>query len=123
MSKSSSSKLQKLETLRRTVPYCSKSALSEILDIVAAEGVPELHGPKHMRQAAESSLQQCTAYGPLLKDVEVRTLAGNMVTMTIVNVFSLLAGYTKLVELLQTCFDLVLQWPEDHFEPFSTQMR
>ena len=107
MSKSSSSKLQKLETLRRTVPYCSKSALSEILDIVAAEGVPELHVPKHMRQAAESSLQQCAAYGPLLKDVEVRTLAGNMVTMTIVNVFSLLAGIYKaggaFANLLRSC--------------------
>ena len=60
-----------------------------------------------MRQAAGSSLQQCTAYDPLLKDVEVRTLAGNMVTVTILNVFSLLAGIYKaggaFANLLRPC--------------------
>ena len=95
MSEGRASKLQRLNSFRRSVPYCSQSALAEILANVAEHGLPDLHGKKHMREAADTVLDGCNAYGPLFKTVEVRCLDGAMAKMTIINVFSWLAGIYK----------------------------
>ena len=50
-----SNKLQRLNDLRRSVPYCSKSALQAILEDVAQKGLPEAKSAKQMRQATQGS--------------------------------------------------------------------
>ena len=88
-------KLQRLDSLRKQVPYCSQNALSAILANVAEHGVPALHSKKHVQEANRKVLEQCTGYGPLFKTVQLRTLGGEETPMTMVNVFSLLAGIYK----------------------------
>ena len=88
-------KWQRLNTLRRSIPYCSKSSLHAILQDVAENGIPEHHHPKQMRQAVEADLKRWDAYGPLLHSVEMTTLKGQKVGVQVVNFFSFLHAAYK----------------------------
>ena len=88
-------KWQRLNTLRRSVPHCTKSALHAILTDVAEHGVPQHHAPKQMRQAAETDLLQWNAYGPLFLSLPMQTMKGKAVTVEAVNFFSFLHAAYK----------------------------
>ena len=47
-------KLRKLNNFKRSIPFCSQSALSAILDLVEKEGVPELHNEKQLKEACRA---------------------------------------------------------------------
>ena len=88
-------KWRRLNTLRRSVPHCTKSALHAILTDVAEHGIPEHHAPKQMRQAAETDLLQWDAYGPLFLSLSMQTVKGKAVTVEAVNFFSFLHAAYK----------------------------
>ena len=100
-------KLQRLNSLRRAAPYCSKNALHGLLQDIHEHGLPELSDPKQMREATRSYLSKKEAYGPLFEQHEAKTSAGGIVTFLLVNVFSLLDGICRsggaFYKLLQAC--------------------
>ncbi|CAE8690708.1 unnamed protein product, partial [Polarella glacialis] len=61
--------MQRLNQLRRSVPYVSQSALAAILLDVKEKGVPELHQRKAMQEATSCELAKLDAYGPLIQTV------------------------------------------------------
>jgi len=71
MASSSSSsrpaKLQRLNEMRRSVPYVSKSALAAILDDVKTNGLPELRSRDHMKEVKGWSLADWTHMGLCLR--------------------------------------------------------
>ena len=64
-------KLRKLEDFRRDKPHCSASALSQILVEIKRHGLPELTGRGAMREARDRVAQHETAYGPIVKSLQV----------------------------------------------------
>ena len=80
-------KLQRLNSLRRAAPYCSKNALHGLLQDIQEHGLPELSDPKQMREATRSYLSKKEAYGPLFEEHEAKTVAGGTATFLLLNVF------------------------------------
>ena len=77
------------------MPHCTKSSLRAILKDVAEHGIPELHAPKQMRQAAETDLSQWNAYGPLFHSLSMTNVKGKEVPVEAVNFFSFLHAAYK----------------------------
>eukprot|EP00435_Cladocopium_sp_Y103_P038845 s1274_g10.t1 len=78
MAESRPAKLARLQSLQRTVPYVSKSALSAILQDVATKGVPPLHSHKHILESTKMALQQAGAkYGNVLQQWPVENVDGS----------------------------------------------
>ena len=109
-------KLQRLNSLRRSSPFCSQSALHAILEDCQKHGVPELTNPKHMKEATRKTLDACNLYGPLLEMQECRTAKGTTATFLLVNVLSLLSGlrqqggtYYKLLKMYANSTSTPLQ--------------
>lgn len=100
-------KLQRLNSLRRAAPYCSKNALHGLLQDIHEHGVPELSDPKQMREATRSYLSSKESYGPLFEEHEAKTVAGATATFLLVNVLSLLDGICRsggaFYKLLRDC--------------------
>ena len=98
-------KLQKLEGLRRRVPHVSASSLASILAEIKQQGVPDLHGRNHVRQARNAKLESHSAYGPMLKEIQLVAKDGskqpcimvNFLTMTQA-LFELGGGYHDLLK-------------------------
>ena len=89
-------KHRKLNDLRRSVPVVSKSALSKVLQEVAEHGLPPVFNQKAMRDAAKEDLAQWNAYGNLLQTVEAVGHKGELVPVTVVNLWSLLHASFKM---------------------------
>ena len=109
-------KLQRLNSLRRSSPFCSQSALRAILEDCQKHGVPELTNPKHMKEATRKTLDACNLYGPLLEMQECRTAKGTTASFLLVNVLSLLSGlcqqggaYYKLLKMYANSTSTPLQ--------------
>ena len=73
-----SAKLRKLNSFRRKLPHVSASALSSILDEIHQNGVPDMRRRKHMLQATALELEEITPYGPLIHDVELHGIDGDV---------------------------------------------
>ena len=58
-------KLRRIDDFRRTLPHVSMTALHKIIAKLEREGIPELHGPKQMREASAAILDAPTPYGPI----------------------------------------------------------
>ena len=85
-----SQKLQRLHSLRRKVPYASKSALHGILADIHEHGLPEMLHPKQMQEATQTFLAGMNGYGPLFKEFEATTAKGGVVKFLLLNVVTLL---------------------------------
>ena len=85
-------KLQRLNQLRRSVPYVSQSALSAILADVKEKGVPDLHQRKAMQEATTSELSKLDAYGPLIQTEHGVLKTGGNVPVLLVNTLSYIQG-------------------------------
>lgn len=97
-------KLQRLNQLRRSVPYVSQSALAAILLDVKEKGVPELHQRKAMQEATSCELAKLDAYGPLIQTVNGILKSGDTVPVLLVNPLSYIhaavhqgGSYTELM--------------------------
>ena len=64
------SKLRKLNAFQHKRPYMSASALADTLKGVKEEGLPDLHGRNHIREARDATCAQVTRYGPLIQHIE-----------------------------------------------------
>ena len=71
-------KLRKLETFRRRLPHVSASALSEVLDLIDREGVPDLHTRKQIREARNLQCSEITPFGPIIQDMEMVTTSNGI---------------------------------------------
>ena len=85
-----SQKLQRLHSLRRKIPYISKSALHDILADIHEHGLPEMLRPKQMQEATQTFLAGMNGYGPLFKEFEATTVKGGAVKFLLLNIFTLL---------------------------------
>ena len=83
-------KLRRLNQMRRSLPYVSASALSSVLQDVEEQGVPELHGRKHMKEASEKALADHNAYGDLIDSIPMVHKDGGTKMMLVINFLSLL---------------------------------
>ena len=97
-------KLQRLNTLRRSIPNCSKASLHGILKDVAQHGVPELRNPKQMTEAARQHLAQFCTYGDILQTHEFHKVDGSCIGLQVVNFQSLLHASCKLGGSFYQCF-------------------
>ena len=67
-----SAKLQKLNDFRRSLPHCSSSALSSVLEAVKAGGLPEGSlTRKTLRCARDTQMLEPTPFGTLLQSVSL----------------------------------------------------
>ena len=80
-----SQKLAKLNHLRRSIPYTSKSALEKVLAYVTEEGVPEITSRKAMSEASQAVLKQADSSEPLLQDAKLHTHDGRIVAIKYTN--------------------------------------
>jgi len=96
MADSRPTKHRKLNDLRRSVPVVSKSALSKVLQEVAEHGLPPVFNQKAMRDAAKDDLAQWNAYGDLLQTVKAVGHKGELLPVTVVNLWSLLHASFKM---------------------------
>ena len=94
-------KLRKLNAFRRHRPHMSASALSEVLQAVQDEGVPELHNRNHLREARNLQCSDPTPFGPILQDINCTCDNGRQVRIPIAHPAALL--FTALV--LSTAFN------------------
>ena len=85
-----SAKLRKLNSFRRKLPHVSARALSSILDEIHQNGVPDMRRREHMLQATALELEEITPYGPLIHDVELHGIDGDVSTVLYINPFALL---------------------------------
>ena len=83
-------KLRRLNQMRRSLPYVSASALSSVLQDVEEQGVPELHGRKHMKEASEKALADHNAYGDLIDSIPMVHKDGGTKMMLVINFLSVL---------------------------------
>lgn len=84
--------LARLQSLQRSVPYVSKSALSKILENVAAEGALELFSRKQIQESTATTLKQAERYGPLLQQCTTYKHDGSTGLLWITNFWSYLAA-------------------------------
>ena len=98
-------KLRKLNNFKRSIPFCSQSALSAILDLVEKEGIPELHNEKQLKEASRAELAKMCHYGPIFEQKVARTVDGGTTTLLFLNLLSYLAasfaqggGFADLLE-------------------------
>ena len=83
-------KLRRLEDLRRNNPHISASALSEIITDIEKNGLPDLHGRKHVKEARDFTLKAHDAYGPMLETTQVVLKNGERRDILYVNLPTLL---------------------------------
>ena len=91
-------KLRKLENLRRSTPYCSQTALEQILAHIKEHGLPELSSRASMSRACEAALDGEFHYGPLQVDIQLQLKTGGKTKVPCNNLLSyldLLYGQTS----------------------------
>ena len=114
------SKLRRLEDLRRSNPYVSSSALSNIVKDIHNHGLPELHQPEHMKQARDSRLAECRAYGPVIDHAPIMHKDGTERKLLLINMFSLMQGLFEqdgaFTALVKTSLH---KFPSTHSTPWS----
>ena len=69
-------KLRRLNDFRRKRPHVSASALADTLKGVQEEGLPELHGRNHLREARDLVATEKTPFGPIIQEITVTTTTG-----------------------------------------------
>lgn len=113
------SKLRRLEALRRDNPHVSASALSALLEDIEQNGLPDLTGKKHVKEARDYTLEQHKAYGPMLETVQLVNVDGTSQDMVVVNMCTLLqamfqmdGGMTSLIKrtILKTPCSVESPW-------------
>ena len=92
MTDSRPTKLARLQELKRTVPYVSKSALAAILQDIHEKGLPDLHSRKHILESTKEALQVGTRYGPLLQEWPTENIDGSGGKIWITNFWSYLSA-------------------------------
>ena len=70
------------------MPHVSASALSQILQGIVDEGMPELRTRNQMAEATQRLMNEVTPHGPLLVDIKFRMLDGSEHTDLAVNPFA-----------------------------------
>ena len=89
------SKLAKINSLRKNIPHCSKSALHKILEHIKDEGLPEMTQPKQMTEGCQAVVDSMDGYGPLLLHHQLVTTSKQKKTVTLVNFLSWVHGAYK----------------------------
>ena len=91
--------------MRRDNPHVSASALSALLEDIEQNGMPDLTGKKHVKEARDYTLDQHKAYGPMLETVQLVNMDGSFQDMVVVNMCTLLqamfqmdGGMTSLIK-------------------------
>ena len=93
MAESRPAKLARLQSLQRSVPYVSKSALSAILQDLASKGMPTLSSRKDILQATKKALENCGArYGNVLQQWSVENADGSTGHLWLCNFWSYLSA-------------------------------
>ena len=84
-------KLQRLQDLKRSVPFCTGSALAEILQDIRDKGLPELVQKKHILESTKAALDKAR-YGPMMLQYPVEFLDGATETIWVTNFWSYLSA-------------------------------
>lgn len=93
MAESRPAKLARLQSLQRSVPYVSKSALSAILQDLASKGMPTLSSRKDILQATKKALENGGArYGNVLQQWPVENADGSTGHLWLCNFWSYLSA-------------------------------
>lgn len=90
------SKLRRLEGLRRNNPQITASALSEVIQDIELNGLPDLHSRKHVAEARDHTVKGYNAYGPMLSTTNVVCKDGAEKPLLFVNFLTMLhAAYQQ----------------------------
>lgn len=106
-------KYSKLQELRKSIPFTSKSSLAGIIGHIRAQGLPDGASSKDMRAANRQQLAAFNGYGPLLQEEELVMLEGGPMSLSFVNFRPLLHGAYKhcpgFHQLMKTTLDREVQ--------------
>ena len=90
------SKLRRLEDLRRNNPQITASALSEVIQDIELNGLPDLNSRKHVAEARDYTVKGYNAYGPMLSTANVVCKDGTEKSLLFVNFLTMLqAAYQQ----------------------------
>ena len=84
-------KLARLQELKRSVPFCTASALAGLAQDIREKGLPELVQKKHVLESTKAALDK-DRYGPMMQTYPVELLDGSMETIWVTNFWSYLAA-------------------------------
>ena len=74
----------------------SASSLASILAEIKQQGVPDLHGRNHVRQARNAKLESHSAYGPMLKEIQLVAKDGSKQPCIMVNFLTMMQALFEL---------------------------
>jgi len=98
-------KLQRLNQFRRSMPHVSASALSQFLQGIVDEGMPELRTRNQMHETTQRLMDEVTPHGPLLVEIKLRMLDGSEHTEFAVNPFVVMYHAYKEGGVFQNLMD------------------
>ena len=111
-------RLQRLESMRRDLPYASASALSGLLQHIQKHGLPDLVQRKHFKEASAKELEQHCTYGPLLIDQRLEGEDGHLVC-TVANYLSLICAVFSQGGAYYAFLKLMEEHPPDPSDPYD----
>ena len=76
MSSKRRAKLQKLESLRTSIPHMTANAMSTLLKRIADDGLPDVRSRGAMREAVESLSDAVTPFGPVVAPLPLTMIDG-----------------------------------------------
>ena len=88
-------KLRRLNEFRRSKPFCSASAMSQILIDVKKHGLPDLTGRRAMREARNLITSTSDEYGSILQTMQCEAVNGDMISIPVANPFAQLTQCLK----------------------------
>ena len=103
MADSRESKLRRLDTFRRSVPHVSASALAKIA--ASFQDMPDLHYRDAFREARNNLVRQMTPYGPVLQELKLESVTGELATLLISHPFAQLYVSYKNCEPFRRLID------------------
>ncbi|CAK9066921.1 unnamed protein product [Durusdinium trenchii] len=95
MSAEPNAKYRKLQELRKSIPFASKSSLAAIIGHIRKQGLPDGGSSKDMRAANRQQLALFNGYGPLLQEEKLVMINGESCSLLFINLMSLLHGAYK----------------------------
>ena len=112
-------KLQKLDNIKRKVPFVTQSALASLIAEFKEHGLPELSSRHHIGEARQLAISG-TAYGALITSISLACIDGSSLELGIVNFLTFLAiafeaggalydGLCKAMDEHECCFDSPFQ--------------
>ena len=112
-------KLRKLDEFRRSVPDVSASALEAVLK-KAQRDMPELMTRGSMREARDSQVNEVTAYGAMMTDLEVDMVDGTKDIVKVISPFAQLTTAANRCEGFATMLsDKLAECPCTYDDPWS----